>query len=101
VEKENPIIIIECKADNITILSDDYWQGFHYARYCSSPFLVTTNIKETKVFKVNTKFPKDLGEEIIDIPDAKSVNNEKKIKELLKQTKAFTRDEFSKVLFQC
>ncbi len=101
VENKNPIIVVECKAENITIQSDDYWQGFHYARYCSSPFLVTTNNKQTKVFKVNTEYPKSLGDEIIDIPDASSIDNKKKITELLKQTKAFTRDEFSKVLFQC
>ena len=101
VEKTNPVIVVECKAENININSDDYWQGFHYARYCSSPFLVTTNLKQAKVFKVNTEYPKNLGEEIIDIPDAKKISNKKEVESLLKQTKAFTRDEFSKVLFQC
>ncbi|MDD4575165.1 MAG: N-6 DNA methylase, partial [Bacteroidales bacterium] len=39
--------------------------------------------------------------EVINIPDAKIANDEKKVNELLKQTKAFTRDEFSKLLFKC
>ena len=46
------------------------------------------------------KIPKKL-EEVINIPDAKIINNNKKVSELLKQTKAFTRDEFSKLLFKC
>ena len=97
-----PIIVVECKADNITIISDDYYQGAHYARYVKAPFFVTTNIKQTKVFKVNLEgFPNDLDDEIIDIPDASINNNSKKVEELLKQTKAFTRDEFSRLLFKC
>jgi type I restriction enzyme M protein len=44
--------------------------------------------------------PKQL-DEILDIPRADIVGNAKKIGELLKQTKAFTRDEFSKLLFKC
>lgn len=97
-----PVIVVECKADNLTILSDDYYQGAHYARYVKAPFFVTTNLKQTKIFKVNLDgFPKDLDDEVIDIPDAATVTNSKKVEELLKQTKAFTRDEFSKLLFKC
>ena len=55
----------------------------------------------TKIFKVvKGEIPKRL-DEVINIPDAKIINDEKKISELLKQTKAFTRDEFSKLLFKC
>lgn len=58
-------------------------------------------MKETRVFRVvKGKLPKRL-EEIVDIPKADDLNNAKKIKELLSQTKAFTRDEFSKLLFKC
>lgn len=102
VYKKQPVIVVECKADNLTIISDDYYQGSHYARYVKAPFFVTTNLKQTKVFKVNLEgFPQDLDDEVIDIPDASVINNSKKIDELLKQTKAFTRDEFSKLLFKC
>ena len=102
VYKKPPIIVVECKADNLTIISDDYFQGSHYARYVKAPFFVTTNLKQTKVFKVNQEgFPQDLDDEVIDIPDASIINNAKKVDDLLKQTKAFTRDEFSKLLFKC
>ncbi len=101
IEENSPVIVVECKAENITIREEDCFQGSNYASWAGADFFVTTNLKETRVFKVvKGKIPKRL-EEIIDIPDAKIVNNEKKINELLKQTKAFTRDEFSKVLFQC
>ncbi|MGI4022522.1 MAG: N-6 DNA methylase [Janthinobacterium lividum] len=97
-----PVIAVECKADNINIVEGDYWQGSHYARYMKAPFFVTTNLKHTKVFKVNLEgYPKDLEDEILDIPSYDDLKNEKKIKDLLTQTKAFTRDEFSNLLFRC
>ena len=94
-------IVVECKAEHITIREEDYFQGYNYAAWAGADFFVTTNLKETRVFKVNKgKLPKRL-EEIVDIPKAEDLINAKKIKELLNQTKAFTRDEFSKVLFKC
>src|ERR1051325_6048313 len=100
--KKPPVIAVECKADNINIVEGDYWQGSHYARYMKTPFFVTTNLKHTKVFKVNLDgFPKDLEDEILDIPSNADLKNEKRIKDLLTQTKAFTRDEFSNLLFRC
>ena len=94
-------IVVECKAEHITIREEDYFQGYNYAAWAGAYFFVTTNLKETRVFKVNKgKLPKRL-EEIVDIPKAEDLTNAKKLKELLSQTKAFTRDEFSKLLFKC
>lgn len=94
-------IVVECKAEHITIREEDYFQGYNYAAWAGADFFVTTNLKETRVFKVNKdKLPKHL-EEIVDIPKAEELTNSKKIKELLSQTKTFTRDEFSKLLFKC
>ncbi len=94
-------IVVECKAEHITIREEDYFQGYNYAAWAGADFFVTTNLKETRVFKVNKdKLPKHL-EEIVDIPKAEELTNAKKIKELLSQTKTFTRDEFSKLLFKC
>ncbi|AQG81209.1 N-6 DNA methylase [Spirosoma montaniterrae] len=101
IEENSPIIVVECKAEYITIQEEDYFQGYNYASWAGADFFVTTNLKETRIFQVvKGKIPKRLIE-IIDIPAAKEVNNERKIKELLSQTKAFTRDEFSKLLFKC
>jgi type I restriction enzyme M protein len=41
-----------------------------------------------------------LEDEILDIPSYQDLKNEKRIKDLLTQTKAFTRDEFSNLLFR-
>lgn len=96
---KSPLIVIECKAENVTIHEEDYYQGYNYAAWAGADFFVTTNQKETRVFRVvKGHIPKRL-EEIVDIP--KASDNDKKIKELLTQTKAFTRDEFSKLLFTC
>lgn len=100
-ENNSPSIVVECKAEHITIHEEDYFQGYNYASWAGADFFVTTNIKETKIFKVlKGKIPKKL-EEVVNIPNAKEIINDKKVSELLKQTKAFTRDEFSKLLFKC
>lgn len=100
-EEDSPIIIIECKAEYLTIREEDYFQGLNYASWAGANFFVTTNLKETKIFQVvKGKTPNRL-KEIIDIPSFSIVNNDKKIEELLKQTKSFTRDEFSKLLTKC
>ncbi|MDY3316600.1 N-6 DNA methylase [Riemerella anatipestifer] len=101
IEKNSPIIVVECKAEHINIREEDYYQGYNYASWAGADFFVTTNLKETKIFKVvKGKIPK-LLEEVVNIPNAAIINDKKKINSLLKQTKAFTRDEFSKLLFKC
>ncbi len=98
---KSPVIVVECKAEHITIHEEDYFQGYNYASWAGADFFVTTNEKETRIFKVvKGHIPKRL-EEIVNIPNAEEIKSEKKIDELLKQTKAFTRDEFSKLLFKC
>lgn len=98
---KNALIVVECKAENVTIRQADYFQGYNYAAWAGAKFFVTTNLKETRIFKVvEDAMPKKL-EEIADIPSADMVNDDKKIKTMLLQTKAFTRDEFSRLLFKC
>lgn len=103
-EKNNSksaIIVVECKAEKVTIHEEDYYQGYNYAAWCGADFFVTTNLKETRMFKVVKGFlPKKL-DEIADIPTADKANNKKAIDAILKQTKSFTRDEFSKLLLKC
>ena len=74
------IIVIECKAEHITIQEEDYYQGYNYASWAGADFFVTTNLKETRIFKVvKGKIPKRL-EEIVDIPKAEDLTNAKKIR---------------------
>ena len=98
---KSALIVVECKAESVTIHEEDYYQGYNYASWAGADFFVTTNLKETRVFRVvKGELPKRL-EEIADIPTAEKATNQKEIEKLLKQTKAFTRDEFSKLLFKC
>lgn len=103
-DKENkkyPLIVVECKAESVTIRKEDYYQGMNYASWAHADFFVTTNLKETRIFKiVNGQIPDKL-DEIVDIPNATQANNQKEIDKLLIQTKKFTRDEFSRLLFKC
>lgn len=96
-----PLIIVECKAESVTIHKEDYYQGMNYASWSHADFFVTTNLKETRIFKLVKGEIPDKLEEVVDIPDAARANDQKEIDKLLKQTKAFTRDEFSRLLFKC
>lgn len=98
---KNALIVVECKAENVTIRQADYFQGYNYAAWAGAKFFVTTNLKETRIFKVVEDAMPKMLEEIADIPSADMVNDDKKIKAMLLQTKAFTRDEFSRLLFKC
>lgn len=98
---KSALIVVECKAESVTIRQEDYFQGYNYAAWAGADFFVTTNLKETRVFRVvKGELPKRL-EEIADIPTADKAQDQREIDKLLQQTKAFTRDEFSKLLFKC
>ena len=103
-DKENkkyPLIVVECKAESVTIRKEDYYQGMNYASWAHADFFVTTNLKETRIFKIVKGQIPDKLDEIVDIPNASQANNQKEINKLLIQTKKFTRDEFSRLLFKC
>jgi type I restriction enzyme M protein len=100
-KSKKPVIVVECKAEHISIREEDYYQGANYASWAKAKFFVTTNLKNTKYFRVNEDLLPNELDEIISIPKASELNNEKKIQELLNQTKVFTRDDFSRLLFKC
>lgn len=99
--KKYPLIVVECKAESVTIRKEDYYQGMNYASWAHADFFVTTNLKETRIFKIVKGQIPDKLDEIVDIPNASQANNQKEIDKLLIQTKKFTRDEFSRLLFKC
>lgn len=99
INKKTPFIIIECKADYITIDTSDYYQGENYARYTNAIFFVTHNSKETRFFKViKDKMPSNIIE-ISNIP--KNGDDDKQIENLLKSLVVFKEDEFAKLLDKC
>jgi len=98
---KSAFIVVECKAENVRIHEEDYYQGFNYASWAGASFFVTTNEKETKFFNVDKDYlPKELVE-VVALPNASDVFDEKRIRSLLNQTKVFTREEFTKMLRTC
>jgi type I restriction enzyme M protein len=98
-DQKSPLIIVECKSDNVTIKPDDYGQGDNYARLTNARFFVTHNSRETKYWRVvHDRMPKNL-EEISNLPHADA--SDKEIQELLSKLKTFKEDEFADLLHQC
>ena len=97
--EKSPLIVVECKADNVTIDHAVYAQGENYARLTNAPFFVTHNHRETRYWRVlHDKMPKHV-EEIDGIPHADATDKE--IKELIERLKIFKEDEFADLLHQC
>ncbi len=98
-DSKSPLIIVECKSDNVTIKPDDYGQGDNYARMTNARFFVTHNSRETKFWRVvHERMPKNL-EEISNVPHADA--SDKEIEELISKLKTFKEDEFADLLHQC
>ena len=93
------LIVVECKADTVTIDRKTYEQGAHYAQYEQARFFVTHNSRETKFWKVDhaRRFPN--FDEITDIPHADA--SDKEIEVLIATLKTFKEDEFADLLHQC
>ncbi len=100
-EGKSAFIVVECKAENVRIREEDYYQGYNYASWAGASFFVTTNEKETKYFNVDkTYLPKALME-VVAIPTAEEALVDKTVQEILGRTKTFTREEFTKMLRTC
>jgi type I restriction enzyme M protein len=98
-DSRNPLIIVECKSDNVTIRPGDYGQGDNYARLSGARFFVTHNSRETKYWRVvHDKMPKAL-EELSNVPHADASDSE--IDRLIAELKVFKEDEFATLLHQC
>ncbi|MCC6282424.1 MAG: N-6 DNA methylase [Saprospiraceae bacterium] len=100
-KSKSPVLVIECKAEKVSIREEDYYQGYNYASWAGADFFITTNLKETRVFKVvKGEMPKKLIE-IAEIPTSATFSDSKKLQELLNKTIAFSREDFSRLLFKC
>ncbi len=98
-DSKPPVIVVECKSDNVTIKPTDYAQGDNYARLTNAPFFVTHNTRETRFWRVKKDRMPGYLEEIEDIPHANA--SEKEIDGLLSRLKVFKEDEFADLLHQC
>jgi type I restriction enzyme M protein len=94
-----PLIVVECKSDNITIKTVDYAQGEAYSLYCNAPFFVTHNNRETRYWRTRKERMPGHCEEIENIPHADA--SDKEIQELIAKLKTFKEDEFADLLHSC
>lgn len=93
------LIVVECKADNVTIDQRTYEQGANYAQYERAKFFVTHNNRETKYWHVDLEKRAPNFAEIENIPHADATEDE--VKKLLSRLKTFKEDEFAALLHQC
>ena len=98
-DEKAPYIVVECKADNVTIRERDYAQGDRYARLANAPFFVTHNNQETRYWRVKKKKMPGHIEEIENIPHAD--DSEEEVEKLLSRLKTFEEKEFADLLHQC
>jgi type I restriction enzyme M protein len=98
-EAKSPLIVVECKADNIIIKPADYAQGEAYALYCNAPFFVTHNNRETRYWRTRKDLMPGRCEEIENIPRADATD--KDIEELIAKLRTFKEDQFADLLHQC
>lgn len=95
------IITVECKAEHIKIKESDYLIGYNFASTIDANFFIAVNLKETKIFHIQKDNSPQKLEKLSDIPKAEIIEDNSKIEKYVKETKAFTREEFSKLLTRC
>lgn len=99
-ENRDWIVVVETKAESVPIVADDYGQGESYARAVGAEFLVMHNEHETSYWRLVKGAP-GTRVEITDIPKASEMGDAQRLEAIRRSTKAFTRDEFQRLLFEC
>jgi type I restriction enzyme M protein len=97
---KTPIIVVECKAESVSIHLRDYYQGESYARAAGCEFFVTHNQRQTAIFKLVPGTPGE-AVQINDLPHAQDWGDAKRIEAIKNSTRAFSRKEFQDLLFKC
>ena len=98
--RPSPKIVVECKAENVTIHPKDFFQGESYGRASGAEFLVMHNERQTAFFRIVPGLPGELVP-ITVLPKASDWSDANRIEEIKKATRAFSRDEFRDLLFRC
>ncbi len=99
-ENKKPYIVIECKAEQMSIREQEYFQAFISAASLEAKFFVATNLKETKCFRLDLEHANQF-EAIADIPNAEDILVEKKVSEFLVKKNTLDSKDFSNTLFAC
>lgn len=95
------IITVECKAEHIKIKESDYSIGYNFASTINANFFIAVNLKEARVFHIKKDNAPKKVEKLSDIPKADILSDDLRIDKYIKETKSFTREEFTKLLSRC
>ncbi len=95
------IITVECKAEHIKIKESDYSIGYNFASTINANFFIAVNLKEARVFHIKKDNAPKKVEKLSDIPKAEILSDDLRIDRYIKETKSFTREEFTKLLSRC
>ena len=97
---ESPKIVVECKAENVSIHLRDYYQGESYARSVEAEILVMHNQRKTAIFRVVPGLPGELIQ-INELPREADWGDAKRMEAIKNATRTFSREEFRDLLFRC
>ena len=97
---KTPVLVVECKADNVDIDIRDYYQGESYTRASGCEFFVAHNVRYTAIFKLVPGAPGEFVQ-ISGIPHASDWGDAKRIEKIKNTLRAFNRKEFQDLLFDC
>ena len=97
---KEPVLVVECKAENVNINIKDFYQGESYARAMGCEFFVAHNHRYTAVFKLVKGAPREFVQ-INELPKASDWGDAKRIEEIKNKLRAFNRKEFQDLLFEC
>ena len=97
---KTPVLVVECKAGNVDIDRQDYYQGESYARAAGCEFFVACNARYTAAFKLVPGAPGDFVR-IDEIPGAADWGDARRIERIRNSLRAFDRKEFQDLLFNC
>lgn len=99
-ENRDFVLVVETKADTVPIMSEDYVQGESYARAVGAEFLVLHNSVDSRCFRLIPGAP-GRKVELEVVPSVEVIRSRTALEQVRKKTKAFTRDEFRRLLFEC
>lgn len=97
-----PVLVVECKAESVTIHPRDYYQGESYARAVGEPceYLVMHNRRQTAFFRLVRGLPGELVPQAR-LPHADDWGDAKRLERVRRETRAFSRKEFQALLSKC
>ena len=98
--KKTPVLVVECKSEDVDINIKDYYQGESYTRAVGCEFFIAHNTRYTTVFKLTPGLPGEFVQ-INEIAKATDWSDAKRIEKIRTTLRAFNRKEFQDLLFKC